>query len=231
MSTERRDDRASEPRKDPHPSEFVEFATSNLARSRSNVTAVDTEIDGTFTHREGWGQERDSFTEHDTLREFFSTMPETLGPSRGAAEATTMERKMTFYDGCRLYPKAMAWSFLLSCTIIMEGYDTTLINSFYAFPAFRESYGSPAPTTGSSSDKAAYQISPSWQAALTNSAVAGEIVGLFLNGFCTDRFGYRLTMMGALVLTGLFVFPAFFAVNIEMILASQILCGRSPGRE
>ncbi|KAH8121218.1 sugar transporter-domain-containing protein [Trichoderma asperelloides] len=145
-------------------------------------------------------------------------------PPRDAQVAADIERKMNFYNGCRLYAKAMAWSFLLSCTIIMEGYDTTLINSFYALPAFRQAYGHPAPGADSSG-AITYQISPSWQAALSNASVVSEIIGLFLNGFSTDRFGYHWTMLGALVMLMLFIFPAFFAVNIEMILASQILCG------
>ncbi|OQV00278.1 hypothetical protein CLAIMM_05796 [Cladophialophora immunda] len=96
----------------------------------------------------------------------------------------------------------------------MEGYDTTLINGFYAFRAFRAAYGS-AVHGPDSATTVTYQINPRWQAALTNS---GEIVGLFLNGLWTDRFGHRWTMIGTLILMLLFVFPAFFAVNIEMIL-------------
>lgn len=160
------------------------------------------------------------------FRDFFTAIPNTLEPPRDAQVAADIERKMNFYNGCRLYAKAMAWSFLLSCTIIMEGYDTTLINSFYALPAFRQAYGHPAPGADSSG-AITYQISPSWQAALSNASVVSEIIGLFLNGFSTDRFGYHWTMLGALVMLMLFIFPAFFAVNIEMILASQILCGMS----
>jgi hypothetical protein len=38
-------------------------------------------------------------------------------------------------------------------------------------------------------------------------------------------------MIGALVMMLLFVFPAFFAVNVEMILISQVLCGMSMAAE
>lgn len=41
---------------------------------------------------------------------------------------------MSLSEGMRLYPKAIGQSILLSCTIIMEGYDTTLITAFFAFP-------------------------------------------------------------------------------------------------
>ncbi len=123
-----------------------------------------------------------------------------------------------------MYPKAIAWSVLLSMTIVMEGYDTTLINSFYAFPVFRRSYGTPmAPDAAMGQQD--YQISSAWQSGLTNAAVAGEIIGLMANGFLTERFGYHKTMVGTLIWMSLFVFLAFFAVNIRMLLAGQILCG------
>jgi hypothetical protein len=203
----------------PHPSEFVEFVSGAPGLLEISKATANTQFETVHNAQT-------TLACDDVLRDFFSAIPQTLEPSRDAKVATDIERKMTFYNGCRLYPKAMAWSFLLSSTIIMEGYDTTLINSFYAFPAFRRTYGSPV-HGGDSSKGTTYQISPSWQAALSNTSVAGEIVGLFLNGFSTDRFGYHWTMIGALVMMLLFVFPAFFAVNVEMILASQVLCGIS----
>ena len=136
--------------------------------------------------------------------------------------ATHAEHKMSFLRGVRLYPKAIAWSALLSATIIMEGYDTTLIGNFFAFPVFRRNYGHPVPGSG-------YQISPSWQTALPNGAITGEILGLCLNGILTDRFGYKRTVIVALVWLCVFVLLAFFGFHIEMLMASTILCGLSWG--
>jgi SP family general alpha glucoside:H+ symporter-like MFS transporter len=135
-----------------------------------------------------------------------------------ASAATVSERKMTLLSGLRLYPKAIAWSTLLSATIVMEGYDTTLINNFLAFPAFREAYGRYIPGAG-------YQISPSWQAALPNGAITGEILGLCLNGILTERFGYKKVVIGALLWLCAFISLSFFAFNIQTLMASTILCG------
>lgn len=44
--------------------------------------------------------------------------------------ATEKESKMTLLQGIKLYPKAIAWSVLISTTIVMEGYDVALINNF-----------------------------------------------------------------------------------------------------
>jgi len=49
---------------------------------------------------------------------------------RGARAATDKERKMTLLQGIRLYPKAIAWSMLISTCIAMEGYDISLVNNF-----------------------------------------------------------------------------------------------------
>lgn len=137
--------------------------------------------------------------------------------------ATEAEYKMTFTEGVKLYPKAIAWSILLSLTIVMEGYDTALINSFYAFPQFRKSYGKPTPNSGR------YEIATSWQSALTNGAIVGSILGLLFAGQLTERLGYKKTMVIALISMSLFIFLSFFAFNIEMLMASQCLCGLSWG--
>lgn len=66
----------------------------------------------------------------------------------------------------------------------MEGYDISLINNFYAFPQFNMKYGEQL-ADGS------WQVSPAWQAGLSNGAVVGEIFGLLINGWASERFGYR----------------------------------------
>jgi SP family general alpha glucoside:H+ symporter-like MFS transporter len=64
---------------------------------------------------------------------------------------------------------------------------------------------------------------------LSNGSTAGSILGLFANGMLTEWFGYRKTMIGALIALGGFIFLSFFAFNLETLLASQILCGLSWG--
>lgn len=64
---------------------------------------------------------------------------------QGAKAATDKEQKMTLLQGIRTYPKAVAWSVLISTCIAMEGYDISLVNNFYAFPAFNRKYGEMMP--------------------------------------------------------------------------------------
>lgn len=75
--------------------------------------------------------------------------PSTDGPSddpmvkiiQNARAATEKERNMGLWKGMRIYPKAVAWSILISTCIAMEGYDISLVNNFYAFPQFNRKYG------------------------------------------------------------------------------------------
>jgi SP family general alpha glucoside:H+ symporter-like MFS transporter len=135
-----------------------------------------------------------------------------------ANKATQSEQNMTLREGLRLYPKAVAWSVLLSAAIIMEGFDKVLIANLMAVPAFKQRFGSPI-ANGS------FEITAAWQAGLTNGAYVGEMLGLMINGIIADRLGYKKTMIGALFFVNLAIFVVFFARNIEMLLAGLILCG------
>ena len=47
-----------------------------------------------------------------------------------AKAAAAKEQSMTLWQGIKLYPKAVAWSVLISTCIAMEGYDISLVNNF-----------------------------------------------------------------------------------------------------
>jgi SP family general alpha glucoside:H+ symporter-like MFS transporter len=135
-----------------------------------------------------------------------------------AKDATDKEHRMTLRQAIRLYPKAIGWSILLSTAIVMEGYDVVLMQNFYAFPTFTKRYGQLQPD-------GSYQIPASWQSGLSNGANVGEILGLFLNGIISERYGYRFTMMASLAaLTG-FIFIPFFAQNLQTLQVGEVLMG------
>ena len=51
------------------------------------------------------------------------------------------------------------------------------------------------------------------------------MIGLFINGYVSERFGYRWTLLGSLIwLTG-FIALFFTADNVLTLLAAEILCG------
>lgn len=47
-----------------------------------------------------------------------------------ARAAAAKEQSMTLLQGIKLYPKAIAWSMIISTCIVMEGYDVSLVNNF-----------------------------------------------------------------------------------------------------
>lgn len=156
---------------------------------------------------------------HPTPGESGKTNPEYM---EAAQAATTAEQQMRVWDAVRLYPKAVAWSVLLSTAIIMEGYDTLLIANFFALPQFNERFGQLQPD-------GSRVLSAPWRSGISNGANVGEIIGLQITGFCQDRFGYRKTILGALVwITGM-IFIVFFAKDAGMLVAGEVLCGLAWG--
>lgn len=157
-------------------------------------------------------------TQPDLFHYLSAAIPTLRQLDEGARTATSTERKVTFLGGCRLYPKAMAWSIFISSTLIMEGYDTLLITSFFGIPAFRRAYGASTPDSG-------YDIPPHWKFALPASANAGEVVGLLLNCWMAERIGFRKTIVVSLLFLFICIFLFFFAINLQILLAGEILCG------
>jgi len=135
-----------------------------------------------------------------------------------ASKATRAEQRMTLREGIRLYPKAIAWSILLSTAIIMEGFDKNLITNIIAVPGFKNRFGVRQPD-------GSYEITAAWQSGLNNGAAVGEIMGLFINGIIADRLGYKKTMMGALVAVTLLIFIVFFVQSLPMLLVGLMLMG------
>jgi SP family general alpha glucoside:H+ symporter-like MFS transporter len=135
-----------------------------------------------------------------------------------AKAATAAEHAMSVRDALRLYPKAVAFSMTLSLALVMEGYDTALLGAFYALPQFQEKYGRRLPD-------GSYQLTAAWQSGINNSGAVGSLFGLYISGIMHERYGYRKTLLAALVMMILCIFVQFFAKNIQTLLIGQIFCG------
>lgn len=142
-----------------------------------------------------------------------------LDISNNAKENDMKEKQMSLKEGLKTFPKAAMWSVLLSSAIIMEGYDVTLLNSFYSFPDFVEKFGQYYESTGT------YQIPARWQTALSMAVNVGEIIGLFIAGIVSDKIGYRKTLIGSLFMVACFIFIVFFAPNVQVLLVGELLLG------
>jgi SP family general alpha glucoside:H+ symporter-like MFS transporter len=136
-----------------------------------------------------------------------------------AQAANAHEHSFTVREALKAYPWAVFWSFAVSMSIIMEGYDTALVGSLYAYPTFAKQFGTFTPSTNN------YQISTPWQSAMGSGPQAGAFIGAIANGFFIQRFGYRPAFMIGLVLMIAFIFMSFFGMTIQLQAAAQVLCG------
>jgi SP family general alpha glucoside:H+ symporter-like MFS transporter len=59
----------------------------------------------------------------------------------------------------------------------------------------------------------------------SSSANVGELIGLLLNGWVSERFGYRWTVIGCLVLVIAWTAIFFTAQSVVALLVAEILCG------
>jgi len=146
---------------------------------------------------------------------------------RGASEAriaedarlaTVTEHEMGFLRAMKHYRKAVFWSVCVSLATIMEGYDNSLIGSFYGLPAFQKQFGIPY-----AGPPAGYQLEAKWQTALGLASPIGFIIGLFTNGYLVERFGYRRVMLPCYFFTTAFIFVVFFAKSPAVLLVGELL--------
>lgn len=107
----------------------------------------------------------------------------------------------------------------MSAAVIMAGYDSTLLTSFFALNSFNNKYQDQMDSNGNPT------VSAPWKSGLTNAAQVGEILGLSATGLVLDRFGYKRAIAVALVFLVGIIFITFFATNLGMLLAGEILCG------
>ncbi|KAL2823540.1 Six-hairpin glycosidase-like protein [Aspergillus cavernicola] len=145
---------------------------------------------------------------------FISDEPWDLARLTSAAQdATSAEHQLTIREAIKLYPKAILFSIGLSLTIVMEGYDTGLMLSFFGLPQFRQKYGHELPNGD-------YQVAVGWQSGIGAIPSVGGIFGLLLGGLMVDWIGYRYTLFISLATLSGFIFVTFFAENI--LIQSQV---------
>lgn len=137
---------------------------------------------------------------------------------KGEAElvGNQVDAHLSVTEAFRYYWKAILWSFLISNATIMESYDLILNNLLIAYPAFQKTFGEQLPN-------GSFSIDSQWQIALKMSTNIGLTIGVFLNGWLSDRWSPRLLMVGAHILVIAFVFISFFAKRIEVLFLGSLL--------
>ena len=121
-----------------------------------------------------------------------------------ADRAEAREHQYTILESFRIYKavsaivmapihsltmQAVFWSIVVSFTIIMDGYDTGLLSSFYGLPAFQQQYGDYVPSAKT------WTVPAAWQVALSQSTTVGSFFGIPWGAFLSDRLGYRKAIL------------------------------------
>jgi len=70
-----------------------------------------------------------------------------------------------------------------------------------------------------------YQVPARWQSGLSNGTQCGQILGLLINGYVSEKFGYRWTIIVCLTLVACWTAIYFTATQIWHILIAGILSG------
>ncbi|KAJ6015866.1 hypothetical protein N7540_010457 [Penicillium herquei] len=164
---------------------------------------------------------------HITHHESTTPSPEVqrrIALAEDARNATIEEHNLTFFEAVKRYPKACFWAIAVSLVVILDGYDTALIGSLFAFPAFQKRFGhETSPGSGS------YQLEAKWQTALGIASPLGNLVGIYINAFVTEKWGHKKTCLLTLFyLTGTLFMP-FFSKSVEVLFVGELLCGLAWG--
>jgi len=133
--------------------------------------------------------------------------------------AINNEHNMSVRESIRFWWKAIVFSFVISLCVVMEGYDTSLMNKFFAFTPFRNRFGDQVDAEGEK------LVSARWQTIILNGTQVGCILGLIINGYVTEWIGYKKTMIGSMLFMIGAVFIPFFSTGLEMFLVGGIIQG------
>ncbi|CAI7636538.1 unnamed protein product [Penicillium bialowiezense] len=134
-----------------------------------------------------------------------------------AFDGENEEHEEGVWAAFKKHPWACFWAFIMCFTIVMESFDMFLNGNFVALGAFQRAYGVEL--------DGAYVIPTKWQSALFQAGQCGAFIGVFLAGPVTNRFGYRLTTIFALIMMNATIFVSFFANSLTLLVVGQALEG------
>jgi SP family general alpha glucoside:H+ symporter-like MFS transporter len=157
--------------------------------------------------------------------------------------ATIHEHGLSLKAAIKLYRKAIMFSLVFSLAVVMEGYDASLMGTFFCFKPFLDRYGDES----NPEFPGRRIVSARWQTilivggqvgslsralgtsvrliALTFTPQVGSIVGLYINGWTAERVGFKKAMLGSLTLMVASTFVPFFAQNLRDLLIGAIFQG------
>jgi MFS family permease len=111
--------------------------------------------------------------------------------SRLAAEHAEFEKNLTFWKSVKLYWRSCLWSLYTLILIFNFGIDNIISGLLTTMPKFRADYGEPIEVAPGFFD---YTIPARWLSAFSAAAQGAAIIGGFIGGYLSDRFGRKITI-------------------------------------
>lgn len=133
------------------------------------------------------------------------------------AEAIRAEQNLSFIESVKLYPKAVGWSAFVSMGVIMLAFDPQLLGNLYSTPQFQRDFGYKY--------RGEYIIDAAWQTGLSMGSPVGQVVGALFAAFPMERYGRKNTYAVCVILVAGLVFIQFFARDIRLLLAGELIAG------
>ncbi|KAH8173569.1 sugar transporter domain-containing protein [Sarocladium implicatum] len=153
------------------------------------------------------------------LSHFDANDPAVLALVEKAKASQDADHQLTVWQAIKKYKVAASWAMFLSTALVMEGFDLTIIGSFYGQTQFLTRFGEIDSKTGNP------YISAAWVSGLSNSSVVGQVIGLIVNGWAQDRFGCRPTIIFFMLWLAVFIFVPVFSQTLAVLCVGQIFCG------
>lgn len=126
------------------------------------------------------------------------------------------EHNRTWSQTLRKDPKLLFWIGVMLWTLTVRGFENGASGSVLSVPTFRRRFGV---DTGSG----VYFISTEWQSAISGAPNATQILGAWVAGWCSDRFGYRPVLLAATCINIVSVGIEYGATSLGMFLAGKML--------
>jgi MFS transporter, SP family, general alpha glucoside:H+ symporter len=140
-------------------------------RRRSSVVEVRRADDGVIR------------VDDEAIRRMSVANPDIPQMNQEARNATTNEQNMTVRQALRLYPKAVLFSIIFSTAVVMEGYDLSLMGSFYAFTPFKNFYGDEVDP-----EEGGMLVSAKWQTGISNGVQVWPVAVMIWSASSADHF-------------------------------------------
>ncbi|PVH84991.1 general substrate transporter [Cadophora sp. DSE1049] len=143
--------------------------------------------------------------------------PATIVTSETVANYEENQHLQTRVDALKENWKGVLWclySFFICC---MFGYDSLAGSAVISLPAFRETFGRPY--------DADYVVDANWQLGFQAATLGGIVLGGFVTGFATQRWGRQLCIFFAYFLTIGGVFMQYFSSTPAEYFGAKILTG------